>query len=97
MDGTTNTLPYGSQHYIDGKFVSGSSDLSGPVFNPASGKEIYQSAYADEATISEADLGGYISSRFPCWASRSRPVSQGLQQYAGSSDHGRDCRSVGSG
>lgn len=54
MDGTTNTLPYGSQHYIDGKFVSGSSDSSGPVFNPASGKEIYQSAYADEATISEA-------------------------------------------
>lgn len=45
---------YGSQHYIGGQFITRPSGRSGPVFNPSTGAEIYQSAYADQAVVNEA-------------------------------------------
>ncbi|MFV0384483.1 CoA-acylating methylmalonate-semialdehyde dehydrogenase [Paracoccus sp. (in: a-proteobacteria)] len=54
MDGNTGTHSYGSRHYVGGAFLDRSDGPDGPVFNPATGTEIYRCAYADEALIDEA-------------------------------------------
>lgn len=53
MDGTSELQRYGSRHYVGGKFVEGAGGRSGPVFNPATGAEIYQCPYADTAFVNE--------------------------------------------
>lgn len=53
MDGNSELQRYGSRHYVGGNFVEGTGGRSGPVFNPATGSEIYQCAYADTAFVNE--------------------------------------------
>jgi len=45
---------YGTHHYINGGFSAGFGERSGPVFNPSTGEELYQSRYADKKTVDHA-------------------------------------------
>jgi len=59
-------MPEEIHHFIDGRKVAGKNGRSGPVYNPATGKESARVAFASAAEVDEAVRAARAA--FPGWA-----------------------------
>ena len=61
-------------HYIGGRVVEGNSDRSGPVFNPATGRQTGEVDFASPAEVDAAVAAA--TAAFPAWRATSCDLSK---------------------